>query len=254
MLNALLSGEVFSVLLVFTRVAGALTVLPGIGDSYVPPRVRLVLALATAVLVTPALAPRLPGLPASPPALAVLLFGEILIGLFLGLIARLLLTALDIAGTIIAMNLGLAAASMFNPAMMTQGSLVGALLTMLGLLLVFLTDLHHLFLLAIVGSYDLWLPGVLPPIGDITDVIARLVARSFLIAIELSAPILMVNMIFQLGLGLLARLMPAIQVFFIAVPVQVVVGVLLVALTLSSMMMFWLRGFQDALIGILRPA
>ncbi|HET8726036.1 MAG TPA: flagellar biosynthetic protein FliR [Alphaproteobacteria bacterium] len=249
MLAELLTDEVFSFLFVFTRVGAALMLLPGIGDAYVTPRIRLLLGLMITALVLPALMPALPPVPDSPLILFVLVAGEILVGVFIGLIARLMLAALEIAGMVISFQISLANAFVFNPAMTTQGTLVGAFLTILGLVLIFLADLHHLMLAAVVESYDVFPPGGAPPIGDMADLVSRLVAESFLIGVQVSGPFLVIGLIFYLGLGLLNRLMPQVQIFFIAMPLQIVMGIAVMALTVSAMMLFWLNRFQDSLVG-----
>jgi flagellar biosynthetic protein FliR len=253
MLGTLLSTELFAFLLVFTRLSSAVMVMPGIGDGFVSPRIRLMLALTIAALVTPTLATDLPALPDSPVALFVLLGGEIVIGLAIGLIARLLMTAVDVAGQILAFNLSLANAFVFNPAMAAQGSLPGAFLTILALVLIFATDLHHLMLRAAVDSYGVFPPGTLPPMGDMADMVSTIVARSFAIGLQMAAPFVAVGLVFYLGLGVLSRLMPQMQVFFVAIPAQIMVGFVIMALTLSAAMLFWLDHFQSSLVGILAP-
>ncbi|NBB83619.1 MAG: flagellar type III secretion system protein FliR [Alphaproteobacteria bacterium] len=253
MLGSLLSTELFAFLLVFTRLSSAIMVMPGIGDGFVSPRIRLLLAMTIAVLVTPTLADDLPGLPESPVAVFVLLAGEIVIGLAIGLIARLLMTAVDVAGQIISFNLSLANAFVFNPAMAAQGSLPGAFLTILALVLIFATDLHHLMLRAAADSYGVFPPGQLPPMGDMADMVSTIIARSFAIGLQMAAPFVAVGLIFYLGLGVLSRLMPQMQVFFVAIPAQIMVGFVMMALTLSAAMLFWLEHFQSSLIGILAP-
>lgn len=253
MLGSLLSAELFAFLLVFTRLSATIMVMPGIGDGFVSPRIRLMLALTIAVLVTPGLADVLPALPQSPVALFALLGGEILIGLVIGLIARLLLTAVDVAGQIISFNLSLANAFVFNPTMAAQGSLPGAFMTVLALVLIFAADLHHLMLRAAVDSYGVFPPGALPPMGDLAETVTMIVSRSFAIGLQMAAPFVAVGLIFYLGLGVLSRLMPQMQVFFVAIPAQIMVGFVILALTLSAAMLFWLDHFQSNLIGILAP-
>lgn len=253
MLGSLLSAELFAFLLVFTRLSATIMVMPGIGDGFVSPRIRLMLALTMTALVTPGLADGLPALPQSPVALFALLIGEILIGLVIGLIARLLLTAVDVAGQIISFNLSLANAFVFNPTMAAQGSLPGAFLTVLALVLIFAADLHHLMLRAAVDSYGVFPPGTLPPLGDLAETVTTIVSRSFAIGLQMAAPFVAVGLIFYLGLGVLSRLMPQMQVFFVAIPAQIMVGFVILALTLSGAMLFWLDHFQSNLIGILAP-
>lgn len=247
MLDRLLSGEVFAFLLIFTRIGAAMMLLPGIGDSYVSPRIRLLLALAIAFLVTPPLAPRLPALPASPLALLALVAGEMVVGLLLGMVARLLLSAAAVAGAIMSFQLSLSNAFAFNPTLAAQDTLPSAFLSALAVVLIFATDLHHLMILAVVDSYDLFVPGTLPAPADMADLAAHLVGRSFLIGVQIAAPFIFVGLLFQIGLGLMARVMPQVQIFFIAAPLQIILGLVVMALTLSAGMMYWLGQFQDGL-------
>ena len=251
MLASLLAGEVYEFLLVFIRVGAALSVLPGFGDAMVNPRIRLLLALLLTFVVTPILGPALPPVPASPLGLALLAFGEVLIGLLLGWIARFLVTAVEIGGMMISFAISLANAQVFNPAFATQGSAVGNFLTITALTLIFVSDLHHLMLMAVIDSYSLFVPGEIPPLGDAAELAARLVAQSFLIGAKLAAPFIFIGLIFYLGIGILSRLMPQVQIFFIAIPVQLMLGTLVLGIVMSALMLFWLNSFQDGLMMIL---
>lgn len=248
-----LADDVFRLLLVLVRIGSALMVVPALGDAYVPMRVRLLLALLIAFLITPAVTPVLPTMPASNLALIVLIAGEAIVGLFLGLVARLLMTALEIAGMAISFNLSLANAFVFNPMMAAQGSLVGAFLGIMGMVLIFATDLHHLMLFAIVDSYDLFIPGEMPMTADMADMMAHLLSRAFTIGVRLAAPFIVIGLVFYLGLGVLARLMPQIPVLFVAMPAQILLGFIVFALVVSATMMYWLGTFQEGLIVYMRP-
>ena len=253
MLERLLTAEVFALMLVFARIGSALMLLPAIGENYVSPRIRLLLAGAIAILVAPVVAPRLPGLPGSVGAMALLLGGEIGVGLFIGTVGRIALTSLETAGTLISFQTGLASASIFNPLLSDQSSLVSVLISVVGLVLIFETDLHHLMLRAAVDSYTLFVPGALPPLGDFTEMVSRLVARSFTIAMQLSAPFLVLSTVIYIALALISRLMPTLQVFFVALPLQLFVGFLLLSLTFSTVMMWFLENFADVIRGFLAP-
>ena len=250
---ALIPEELFVVFLVFARTGSALMVMPGFGEAYVPPRVRLLIALAISVVVTPVVAAQMPALPASPLALFVLLFGEIAIGVFLGLIGRIMLVALHTTGTVISFQVGMANAFVFDATTSQQASLPSMFLTVLGVLIIFTADLHHLMLRAVVNSYDLFTPGVMPPIGDFSQFVSRLVADSFILGIQLAGPFMAVGLIFYLGIGLLARLMPQVQIFFVALPMQIMLGILVVALTLSASLIWFLDSFKTSLGGAFGP-
>jgi len=244
--TAWLPAQLFAPLLVFARLGTAMLLLPGFGEIYVPQRWRLLLALLLAVLVAPVLSPALPALPGMPSRLAALLFAEIVIGLFLGSVARLMLLALEIAGNIISMQLGLSAAQIFNPLMGQQSALPASMLMTLGAMLVFATDTHHLLLRAAVDSYGVFPPGMLPPFGELSEAATRIVSASFRLGLELAAPFVVAGTVFFAALGVLSRLVPQLQIFFVTLPVQIVGGLAMFALTLAAMMGWFVDRFAAA--------
>jgi flagellar biosynthetic protein FliR len=110
-----------------------------------------------------------------------------------------------------------------------------------------------MMLIAIVDSYSVFVPGATLPIGDFSDTAARVLGHSFAVAMQIAAPFIVMGMLFYLGLGLLARLMPQVQVFFIAIPIQLFLGFLVMAATLSAGMMWFLGSFQNTFQSILLP-
>lgn len=253
MLDEILSAGLFSYMLVFARVGSALIVLPGFGESYVSPRVRLVFALVLSLIVAPLVAEILPALPASIWAVLVLIGTEVVIGLLFGSVARLLIAGLQTAGMIVAYQTSLASALINDPASSQQGSIIGNFFVALGVLLIFITDLHHMLLAGVVDSYSLFAPGAMPPAGDMAELITRIVAASFNTAMQIAAPYIVIGLVFYLGLGLLARLMPQVQVFFIAVPLQIVLSFFVMMLTVSASMIWFLDRFEATMGGFLAP-
>lgn len=247
MLAALLPAELFAALLVFVRVGAAVMLLPGYGEPFVAPRVRLLLALLIALLVTPALSGVLPALPADVPTLVLLIMGEALVGLFLGTIARMFMSALTTAGMVIAYMSSLANALVDDPSAAQQGSIAGSFLHVTALLIIFTLDLHHLLLAAVVDSYQLFVPGQPLPFGDFTETVARVVSKVFLLSMQIAAPFVAVGLVFYLGVGLLARLMPQIQIFFVAMPLQIVLGLMVLALSLPVVMHWFVLNLQETL-------
>ncbi|MCH8917859.1 MAG: flagellar type III secretion system protein FliR [Alphaproteobacteria bacterium] len=245
MLQELLPADLFAFFLVFARIGSVMMMMPGFGERYVSPRFRLLLAGAITLLITPVIAGVLPPLPSSPLSLFVLLFGEIVVGLFFGTIGRIIMSALHTAGTVMSFQSGLANALTFDPVSSQQAAMFALFLSLAGILFVFVTDLHHLMLEAMVMSYSVLEPGTVPPIDDFSQVITRLVADSFILGVQLAAPFITVGLVFYLGIGLLARLMPQIQIFFIALPVQIFLGFLAFALSVSAMLLWFTNRFEE---------
>lgn len=253
MLGQLLAADLFLLVLVFARVGGAIMLLPGFGEVFVSPRVRLMLALAVTLVVTPAVSETLPREPDGLFAAFVLIAGEAAVGLFIGALARMMVAALHAAGVIIGFQTSLGNAQLFDPVNAMQGSLIGSFLNVLGVFLIFAADLHHLLLLAVADSYTLFVPGQPLPLGHFSAAGVEVLGRSFVLAMQLAAPFVVMAMLFYLGLGLLARLMPQVQIFFIAIPVQLALGFLVMAMTLSAMMIWFLGAFENIFVGILLP-
>jgi len=245
-LQQLLPAGAFVFLLAFARLGAILMVMPGIGEAYVAPPVRLALALALTLTVSPSIAPGLPALPGSPFGLLFLVGVEIVIGLFVGGIARLLITSLQVAGNIISLQSGLGSAMFFDPNQGAQGAAFANFMTLVGVTCIFAADLHLLLLRAAVDSYSLFPVGRALPSGEFAELAGRMVADSFLLGVQISAPFLVYGLIFNVGLGLLNRLMPTLQVFFIMTPIQIVVALGLFALTLSAGTAWFLDHFEES--------
>jgi len=235
-------------LLVFARIGTMVMLLPGIGESSMPTRVRLTIALTlTAILLPLHRAAYSIDLRAFGP-LTMMLFEEIIIGAILGLTARLAISALQVAGSVVAQQLGLGFVTAIDPTQNQQGMLVGNFLAMLGVTLIFATDLHHLVIAAFNDSYQLFHPGELPVVGDMAQLVTRTIGTAFKIGIQLSAPFLVFGLLFNLGLGVLSRLMPQMQVFFIGMPLTITLGLLLLLLVIGAMMGLFV-GYIESVLG-----
>jgi flagellar biosynthetic protein FliR len=245
MLVQLLPAEVFAFFIVFARVGAAVMLMPGFGEVYVPARFRLIVAGAITLLLTPVLGAALPAMPDSPLRLLVLIFGESLTGAFLGLVGRIILSALHTAGTVLAFQTGIANALGYDPIAAEQSAITALFLSTAGVLLVFTANLHHVILSALASSYNVLPAGALPPIDGFSQVITRLVADTFVLGVQLAAPFIVVGLVFYLGVGLLARLMPQVQVFFIAMPIQIFLGFSVFALTAGVMLAWFADRFPD---------
>ena len=185
------------------------------------------------------------------PGLAVVLVQELLIGIAIGSFGRLLITGLQVAGTFIAYNTGLGSAQMFDPSAQQQGAITGAFMTTIGVTLLFSSNLHHLVLSALADSYVVFVPGAPFPAGDFALVASRLVADAFRLGLRIALPIIIISILIYLSMGLMARLMPQIQVFFIALPLQILVGFLVLAATISAGLVLFLETFGGTYASLL---
>ncbi len=243
-----LPNTAFLYLLMFCRIGAILMLMPALGESMIPVRMRLSFALAFTLVIYPLLAPNLPAMPTDFMAIVGLMFHELAIGLMLGAIARITVMATQVAGAVIAFQSGLSAAMAADPTQVgVQGAVFGSFLSFLGMTLIFATDLHHVALAATYDSYQVFSVDAPLMFDDAAQLALRTVASAFSIGIQMSAPFIVFGLVFNLGAGILARLMPALQVFFLLMPANVMVGLILFALLLTMMMGWYITGFENHL-------
>lgn len=252
MLADFLAAETFGFLLVLTRMGALFMTAPAFGEQQVPARVRLGLALATSFLIYLNLSDALPALPAGLGAFVGLILVELTVGLMIALAMRILFSALNVAGTVVAFQTSLAFSQQFDPTQGTQSAITANLMSMLGILLIFTSNLHLVMLGAMVDSYAKFPTGALPAVGDMASLITDYVAASFLLGMQIAAPFLVFGIVFNIGLGFVARLMPQLPVFFVALPLNIGIGFVLLLITLPAMMMWFLGVFGDRVMLLAR--
>ena len=245
MLQEFIANQFFHFFLIFMRVGVVMSLIPAFSEQYITKKSRLLLALAISLVVLPVLKDKFPAAPTTVEALVYLMFVEAFIGFFVAMTIKLVFEALQIAGVFISNQTGLAAAQIFNPGLAQQGALYGALLYSSGIFLVFATDTHHLFIQAMVGSYQMFPPGEMAPIGDFSEMITKTVSKSWLIGFQLSGPVLLISFVIHLGMGMVAKLVPSINIFFVSLPIQVVVGIIVMMVTMSAMLTWFLATVQE---------
>ncbi len=240
---SLLPALAATFMLVFARVGAMVMLMPGFGESNIPVRIKLAIALLLTLIILPLHRAAYQVDLTSMSSLGVLMVHEIVIGIVLGATARVTLSALAIAGSVIAQQLGLGFVTAVDPTQGQQGLLIGNFLTILGVTLLFATDSHHLVIAALNESYRIFSPGEVMSSGDVAALATRAFAAAFKIGMQLSAPFLVFGLVFNIGLGVLARLMPAMQVYFVGVPLSIMVGFLIFAFVLTGMMATYLNYF-----------
>lgn len=246
----LIVDELFRLLLIFVRIGSAMVIMPGLAEAYVTARLRLFFGLGLSVILVGPLAPALPAPPAEPLALARLLAAEAVLGIFIGTTVKVLFAALHVAGTAIAFHSGLAAASIFDPNEASQGTLPGNLLTTTALVLLFVTDAHHLLVQALAASYVTLPAGQPLPWSDMAELLARLTDQALGLGLRLAAPIVVVSVLTYLAMGMLNRLMPTFQVFFIALPLQILAAFATLMLSLAAGMLAFFAFLENGLSGL----
>lgn len=239
--------QVWVAALVFFRVGSMVMVMPGIGETYVPAQVRLAFALLLALCLGPIVAPNLPTIPDSVGVAVGFIIKETLIGLMIGGILRLFFTSMTAAGEFVSLQSTLAFAQTANPAGAQPSVSLSVFLTMLGMVLIFDTDLHQMFLAAIVHSYTLFTPMKAAPLGDAAQLAEETVSKSFALGVQLAAPVLVFSLVFNVAVGFIGRVMPQFQIFFAATPLTLILGLSIFALSLGTVGLVWTQAYEALL-------
>jgi flagellar biosynthesis protein FliR len=236
---AALPAWAFGFVLVMARIGSAIVLLPGLGEPEPPPMLRLGLSLGITALLLPGIAPTIPAVPEASVQAGLMIAAEIITGLWLGWLARLLVLALPIAGQFIAYMLGVANVLQPDPELGGQATPIARLFAVAAPLAILVTGLYALPLAALAGSYRLIPPGSMLPAADTAETAVRAVATAFDLAIRLASPFLLVAIVWHVAMGLLARLVPRLQIYFIAMPAQILGGIALIAVLATSLLTAW---------------
>ncbi len=223
--------------IVFLRVGAAMALLPAFGETAIPLRVRLVVALAFTLIVLPAVQANLAPLHADGTVPGMVFATEPLAGLALGAILRIMVLALQIAGTIAAQATSLA--QLFGGGAGEPQPAIGHLLTWGGLALAVMLGLHVTLAAALIGSYDALPAGVFPGAESIRYWGVAGVAHGLSLAFTLAAPFVLAGLIYNVALGAINRAMPQLMVAFVGAPALTAGGLVLLALCVPAGLALW---------------
>jgi flagellar biosynthetic protein FliR len=227
----------------FSRLGAMMMTGPAFGDMTISPQIRLAIALAATLALAPAAASHYRDVDLGGYGLATLIFGELVVGAFIGLSARAVAASMAAAGQIASLQMGLSLAQIFDPNQRVQSALVGGFLSLLGVTLIFATDLHHSLVAAVLGSYGAFAPGAALDSGSLAQSMIAATSSGFALGVRLAAPFIVFGFVFYAGAGVLNRLMPQAQAFFTLMPANVILGLGLLMLTTGAIAGAFLDGF-----------
>ncbi len=232
----LLPVDASAFLILFCRVAAVLMLLPVFSDDAIPTRIRLTLSLGMAAGLWGLLSARVIPVAQNSVTLPGVVIAEILTGLAIGMIIRIMFMAAAMAGSIISLQVGLSSALINDASQGGQASVLSKFVSVAAAVVCMGMGVHHLWIAAIVHSYTMFPVGGLPPAADFAQLAIATVGKSMSLSISLAAPLLIYGIVFNIALGLSARLAPAIQVFFIAQPLNLMLGMALFASLLGAIL------------------
>jgi len=223
---------IYALMLIFSRAGGLLTLAPAFSGQSVPVVIRVALAFLLATIFL-----TLTPLPQEVPnhfLLFVLAIGhEIVVGLLMGMAVRLVFYALEMAGQIMATEIGLMMSSSLDPITRAESSPVSTALSYLGIVIFFVSGAHHLMLLAFLRSFEL-VPAAAGNFDPrVADVVVRESGRIFLLAVQMAAPLIAINFLVNLSLAILSRAAPMINAFLLSIPIQIFAGLTVLGMVIG---------------------
>jgi flagellar biosynthesis protein FliR len=217
---------------------GLLLVRPGVliatssvfGGTFAPPLVRV----GVVVLVTLALAPTVP-LPENVggAGMAMVALRETLIGLALTFSIRIIVAGAEFAGHLTGFQLGFSYASVVDPQSGARNNVMSALYANIAMLVFLAINGHHQMLSALSASYQALPPGGMPASGDLATLVARTLGQVFVIGLRMALPVVAVLLIVEIGLGLVSRVAPQLNLMVMGAPVRILVGLFILGATLT---------------------
>lgn len=236
----------FGFILVIARVGTTLLTGPGLGETEIPATVRMALAALLAALVYPLMRERLPGVPGTAADLVGLVGLEVIVGAWIGFIARVLVMALGIAGAFISLSVGMSSVLQIDPNLGTQVAALQRMLALAAVALLFRSGLYVLPLQAIIGSYELIPPGSTFDAGGAAQLVTRAISESFGLSLRLAAPFVITSLVWQAAMGFVSRVIPNIQIHVVSAPAQILGGLALLSVAIAVMFNAWSTGMLKA--------
>jgi flagellar biosynthetic protein FliR len=244
-MSGITSQTILLVFLLFCRIGGCLMLMPGFSSTRVPAQVRLFIAVAVTLALSPLLLPALnAALPALAPAtLMALIASETVIGAMIGTMGRLFFMALQFMASAAAMFIGFGGAGTAIEDTEPQPAFA-TLVTLTATVLFFLTDQHWEVLRALIGSYTALPVTDTLSIGFTVTRLADALSGAFLLALQISSPFIVYALLINFMIGLANKFTPQIPIYFISVPFVLAGGFFILYFTIGESLRYFMMGFM----------
>lgn len=236
----LIQNQIGIFLLVLTRISGIFIMSPFFGSRNIPTYIRVGTAVAISLVIFPLISQESQSLtlPENMIAYTLLIFTELFVGWLIGFVASLAFSAIHMAGQLLDMQIGFGVVNVLDPTSGQQVPIVGSFKYNLALIVFLVSNSHHILLAGLFDSFHL-----IPLMGaniapQIVTLIIDMIWGIFVIAIKISIPILVAIILTDVGLGILARTMPQMNIFVVGIPAKIFVGLFVLSFALPFYIVF----------------
>ena len=230
--------------LVFLRVGAIMITIPVFESRSIPQLFKLALAFTASLALFPLLGLEAVPISSSIIGLGIGAAGEILLGLVIGFSVKLIFAGIQLAGQMAGYQMGMAIANVMDPAESQQIPLLAQFNNLCALLIFLVLNAHHWFIRALTQSYRLVPPFDARFDGALTEHLMQLAGKMFVIAIQVGAPIIATLLVTSVAFGLIARTVPQMNVFIVAMPLKIGVGLVFLGLSLPYFSAFLKKVFD----------
>lgn len=244
--------EILIFFLIICRITGIFFLVSPFSDSNIKPLFRISFAIATAVLmyqqISVIIQPVVLAVGSNGIGLLMLIVIELGLGLALGTIVKTLTLSMQVAGLTIASQIGLSSAVFMDPAQQNQNSVLGIFLTLLTTLMILESGLHIRIIGGFLDSYNkIPVGSFFSHYDDFMSLFIQSIGKMWNSGLQISMPFILVNLVLLIGTGVLAKLMPQLQIFFILLPIQILIGIVVFIAILSGILFWFLEFFANEL-------
>jgi flagellar biosynthetic protein FliR len=242
------NAHLYVVFLVFCRLGSAMMFFPLFAEGGINAQAKLLFGVLLSYLIYPTVMHNFPDSKVLASQIVTLIANEVFMGVYLGTITRIFINTLHIVGMVISTQMGILMATLFDPSQGVQNSIPGIILNMTAIAIFLSLNLDHALIEGIIASYNKFpVNSFFFEFEDFLNSFILFINSSFVLAIRLSMPFLISNTLLMITAGVMARLMPNIQIFFLIIPVQILVGLIVLLLSLSFLLGGFINEFQDVI-------
>ena len=230
--------------IVLVRVGPLLFFMPVLGAKNVPSQIKMLVVFAVSLIVAPSVTVTPEQLPTTTLGFVLFALNEICFAAILAFFARMIFDAIQLAGQMVGIQMGMAMAGVMDPQFGNQVSLVGQLWTMTAFLIFLAVDGHHIFFNTLVESYRWVAPGTLHLTEATYNGILQAVGHMFILGVKIMAPASAAIFFSHIAMGIIAKTVPQIPILIVGMPMNIVIGMLFVGLSMGYFMPLMISQFE----------
>lgn len=241
--------QVIGFMLVVARLSGLFLIAPVFSSPMIPPRLKLMALLVLAATLTPIVAPISPDTPTSIVPLLVSIVTETIIGFSIGFSVAIVFAAVQLGASLIDTSIGFSMANIIDPINNAQGAVLGSFYSMVATLAFLSVNGHHWLLAGFKRSFSIVPLGVVPDVEQMMANLFTTFAALFAMAFQIAAPVLITLLLVDVVLGIVSRVVPQMNVFFVGIPLKIGVGLVAVIVSLPAFTGFLEQRVSDIVAG-----